>query len=107
MTRFLRTDIPETIVDVEQLIVWGMKILQYNYPETTYTEFVDDDGEPLPRRAVEANEFFYTAVKPGQWRHSARISLELAPEHNVSGKIWDHVQPLGQKAIPAGMKQGG
>lgn len=98
------TDIPSNIQTVEALTVWCMEVLQNAYPEAETIEFLDENGDPLPRRTVEANKFFYTAVTPGVWRHSSRVSIEIDKAHQVSGHVWDHAKPIGNAAIPAGMK---
>lgn len=103
MTAFTATQIPVTIRSVEQLVVWGMEILQHNYPSLEVVEFLDDNGDPVSRRAVESNKFFYTAPNPAQWRHSSRLSVPVSNQHQVSGHIWNHVKEFGDLPIPAGM----
>lgn len=104
MTQFLPSQIPAEITTVEQLAVWCMEILQYLYPNELVIEFLDEAGEPIDRRAVEAGLFFYTAPFPPVWRHTSRFTIPVS-NHQVSGHIWDHADILGNLPIPAGMKK--
>lgn len=104
MTAFLPANIPSTIQTIEQLVVWGMEILQTNFSEVNCVEFLDENGEPLPRRVIESNTFFYTALNPGEHRHSARISVKVRAEYKTTGRVWDHVATFGDTPIPVGMK---
>lgn len=105
MTQFLPTQIPETITTVEQLVVWGMEILQYNYPNELAIEFLDEAGEPIDRRVVEAGIFFYTAPFPPEYRHSSRLTVPVNKDFKTTGHTWDHVEPIGNLPIPVGMKK--
>lgn len=104
MTAFLPANIPGSIQTIEQLTVWCTEILQVNFPNSECIEFLDEDGDPLPRRIVESNTFFYTAPNPAEFRHSARISLKVRPEWKTTGRVYDHIEPIGSTPIPAGMK---
>ena len=105
MTQFLSTQIPATITTIEQLTVWCMEILQHLYPNELAIEFLDEAGEPVDRRSVEAGIFFYTAPFPPEWRHSSRFTIAVSNQHQVSGHVWDHADILGNLPIPAGMKK--
>lgn len=105
MTQFLSNQIPATITTVEQLAVWCMEILQYLYPNDLTIEFLDEAGEPIDRRSVEAGIFFYTAPFPPEWRHSSRFTIAVSDNYKKTGHIWDHVDILGNLPIPAEMKK--
>lgn len=105
MTKFLPADIPASITTVEQLAVWCAEVLQNLYPNTLVIEFLDEAGEPIDRRAIEAGLFFYTAAFPPEWRHSSRLSVTVAKDFQATGRIWDHVGILGDSPIPTGMRR--
>lgn len=105
MTRFLPEQIPVGIQTIEQLIVWGGEILQNGYPDQTVIINLDEDGNEVKARDVEASKFYWTAPDPAEWRYSARFEIKLSPNHQVYGRIWDHAQPLGNFDIPAQMKR--
>jgi len=104
MTPLTKEDIPATVNSVEKLAVWCAEVLQNLYPDVKYNEFTDDDDNPVSRRCIEANKFFYIAIDPGQWRHSSRLSVRLSNQHQIRGKIWEHALSLGETEIPSGMR---
>lgn len=105
MTALAKTDIPATIDSVEKLAVWCLEVLQHLYPNTVVVELLDDNGKPVQSRVIESTKFYLTAPATPHWRHIGRSSIQLAAAHQVSGKIWQHAQDLGNLAIPAGMRE--
>jgi len=104
MTAFAPTDIPANIQTIEKLAVWCAEILQYLYPNAMVTEFLDEDGEPVKQRMIQSNKFFYDGVDPAEWRHNSRLSLQITSQHQVTGRVYNHVLDVGQLPIPAEMK---
>lgn len=105
MTAFTPADLPPTINSVEKLAVWAAEVLQNLYPNLTTVEFLNESGTPQNSRVVESCKFFLTAPNPPEWRHLSRFSFRLSPNHQVEGKIWEHIQDLGTSAIPTGMTE--
>lgn len=104
MTQFTPSMIPSSIVTTEALAVWLAEIHSYLYPNAESIEFVDQNGEQVARRLIESNKFLITAVEPAEWRHLSRLSVRLRPEHQVQGRLWEHVQILGDLAVPLSMR---
>lgn len=104
MTRFIKEDIPVDITTIEQLAAWCGEILSNLYPNDTVVEAIDDGGEQIKLRVAESNKFYLTAPDTPHWRHIMRLSFELFPEHQITGKLWKHTKILGDKLLPAGFK---
>lgn len=110
MTKLEKAWIPNDIDSVEKLIVWGMEILQYKYPETTYIDSLDQNGEDLDLRVAEGNPFFLTAPSPAEYRYLSRSAIKLSPDHKLYGKLYQHALPIDNPAnpqsVPPELRQG-
>ena len=106
MTDFSRDMIPGDCDSLEKLSVWVAECFAYLYPETYCFEFLDENNEPYPRTVVECSSFYFTALKPGQYRHTYRHSIELSPDFRFGGQVHKYAKPLGNLAIPGRMKIG-
>ena len=104
MTQFTKDMIPTSIVTTEALAVWLSEVHSYLYPNALTLEARDQDGEELNSRVAEANKFYLTAPDIPHWQHISRLSVELKPEHQVVGRVWEHVTILGDKAVPSQMR---
>lgn len=98
------SNLPSSITTVEALAVWALTVLNNSYPDLKVVEAIDDEGQDVEVRAVEANTFYITASETPTWRYLARLSVPLRKEFQQSGKIWEHVRILGDDAIPPAMK---
>lgn len=107
MTPFNKNQIPASITTTEALAVWLAEIHQYNYPEILCVEYLDNDNLPIRRRVVEANQFYFTAPQPAEWRYASRQSIKLKPQFKTSGRVWDHVEVIGNEEIPYAMTAAG
>lgn len=100
---------PNNIDSVEKLLVWCLEIMQYRYPNTLYTDSLDQNGEDLKLRVVEANNFFLTAPAIPEYRYLGRAAVKISPDHKLYGKIWEHAIPFDDAAnpqsVPAEMRQ--
>lgn len=105
MTRFLTTDIPQQIQTLEQLIVWCAEILQNVNPNVVCVEALDENGNEIKVRRVEANKFYYTAPQTPTWRYLTRIEVDMSSDHQIFGRIWEHARDISDAAIPQGMKR--
>lgn len=105
MTQFLPSYIPQEITTVEQLAIWCSEILVYLYPDRSVIQTLDNDGEEISSRQVEANKFYYTAPETPEWRYVAQSSIKISQNHHVYGRIWEHAQPIGNDVIPAQMRR--
>lgn len=105
MTLFTRNDIPDDCQLVEQVVVWGMQILQFNYPDLTFTAALDDNGDPVKIRNIEANDYYYTAPSPAQWAYAGRILVPLNPAFQVEGKTYKHAKSFGDAPIPPQLRR--
>lgn len=105
MTRFLKSEIPESIQTIEQLAIWCAEILQHINPNLTCVETLDQNGNEIKVRRIEANKFYYTAPQIPTWRYLTRIEVDIRANHQVFGRIWDHAIDMSDLPIPQGMKQ--
>lgn len=105
MTQFLPSYIPAEITTIEQLRVWCDEILVYLYPDKTVVETLDNEGNEIKSRVIEANRFHYTAPVPSEWRYVTRSSIKLSANHHVYGRVWEHAQIVGDQAVPAQMRK--
>lgn len=94
----IATDIPSSIVTLEQLAVWSNKCLWQLYPAINATE-----GENYTQRAIQSGEFYIAATNTT--RHVGRQSIEMVPEmHTGPLKDWMYAKELGTIALTAAMK---
>lgn len=105
MTRFLTSEIPESIQTIEQLIIWCGEILQNLNPNLTCVETLDQNGNEIKVRRIEANKFYYTAPQVPTWRYLTRIEVDISSNHQVFGRLWDHAIILSDLPIPQQMKR--
>lgn len=105
MTLWNRDETPTNIQTIEQAIVYFGEILQNAYPDKTVVTALDENGEELKARSIEANKFYWTAADPPEWRYSARFEIKLSPNHQIYGRIWEHALSLGDAAIPLQMRK--
>jgi len=96
MTIFNKTQIPASIVSLEQLDAWTSTILSDLYPTLTA---VEDTSQAY--RVANSSPFFVTAATPATWRLISRTSIPLSPIWRRTGKIWQYALDLGPLAIPA------
>lgn len=108
MTLFLRAQIPDEIQTIEQLSVWCSEILSNLYPNLICVEQISaETGEDIKARRIEANKFYYTAPEIPTWRYLTRTQLDISPDHQRYGKIWQHALDFGNLAIPSEMRKPG
>jgi hypothetical protein len=94
----IATDIPSSIVTLEQLNMWSNKCLANLYPDTNATE-----GENYSQRAAQSGTFYIATTN--NTRHVGRTSLPLSADYLVGGlKPWMYAQDLGTKPLTAAMK---
>lgn len=94
----INTDIPSSIVTVEQLAVWANKCLWQLNPAVNATE-----GENYVQRAIQSGEFYIAANNTT--RHIGRQSIEMLPEiHTGPLKDWMYAKELSTTALTAAMK---
>lgn len=105
MTQFLPSYIPQEITTVEQLVVWASEILVYLYPDNSLVQTLDQNGDEITARQVEANKFYYTAPTIPEWRYVSTYSIKLSPNHHVFGRVWEHAQPVGNETVPTQMRR--
>jgi hypothetical protein len=109
MTVLQKAWIPNDIDSVEKLIVWGLEILQYRYPNVLYTDSLDQNGEDLNLRVVEGNNFFLTASTTPEYRYLGRVAVKISPDYKLYGKIWNHAiafdNPASPQSVPAELRQ--
>jgi hypothetical protein len=55
-------------------------------------------------RAMLSQAWFITATNPPTWRNIARSSIELNPNWQRGGKLWNFAQELSSTAIPSEFK---
>lgn len=106
MTDFTRDMIPGDIDTLEKLSVWVAENFAYLYPEIYCYEFKDENNEPYPRTVVECSSYYFTATKPGEYRHTYRHSIKLNPDFRLGGQVYKYAQPIGNLAIPSKMRTG-
>lgn len=99
MTAFNTADIPTTITTVEGLAAWCNSLLNYLYFDTVTTENVGKST-----RVAQSAPFEITASEVIQWRLISRTSLPLNKDWLNTGKIWEHITPLGSQNIPSNFK---
>lgn len=109
MTTLKKEWIPNNIDSVEKLWVWCAEILQYRYPNTLYTDSLDQNGEDLKLRVIEANNFFLTAPTIPEYRYLSRSAIKISPDHKLYGHIWEHAisfdDAANPQSVPAEMRQ--
>jgi hypothetical protein len=94
----IATDIPTSIVTLEQLAVWCSRCLWQLNPSLNATE-----GENYTQRAAQAGEFYIAAVN--KTRHVGRQSIELSAEYATGPlKDWMYALELSTTALTAAMK---
>ena len=106
MTDFSREMIPPDCNTLEKLSVWVAESFAYLYPEIYCYEFVDENNEPYPRTVVECSTFYFTAQRPGQYRHTYRHSIEISSDFRMGGQVYKYAKPIGNLAIPSRMRGG-
>lgn len=104
MTLFLRERIPVEIQTIEQLHIWTSEILQNRYPNLVCVEQINPETqEDIKVRRIEANKFYYTAPEIPTWRYVCRTEIDISPDHQRYGKLWEHALQFGDAAIPSEM----
>ena len=99
MVALLKADIPNDIDTVEKLAVWCSALLSQLHPSTTVVE-----ATSVAERVSTSSPYFIVATTPNVWRHIGRNSIELQPNWQSNGKIWQNAKPLSSAAIPADFK---
>jgi hypothetical protein len=109
MTTLQKIWIPNNIDSVEKLWVWSAEILQYRYPNVLYTDSLDQNGEDLKLRVIEANTFFLTAPEPSEYRYLSRSAIRISPDYKLGGRIWEYAipfdSPTSPQSVPVEMRQ--
>lgn len=105
MTQFLPSYLPAEITTLEQLRVWIDEVLVYLYPNKTIVQTLDQNGDDVLSRQIEAYKYYYTAPATPEWRYVSTCSIKLSPNHHVYGRLWEHAQSLGDDAIPTQMRR--
>lgn len=79
---------------VEELIVWGLVLLeQFGNGQVV----LEEAGKP--RAAVEVSDFRDSV---GNSRFVGRVSIPLAEDYRINGlKLWNSAQPVVDATIPA------
>lgn len=94
----LATDIPSSIVTLEQLNMWSTRCLANLNSALNATE-----GENFVQRAAQSGVFYIAAVD--KFRHVARTSVEISPDHLTGNlKDWMYAIELSPKVLTAAMK---
>ena len=94
----IATDIPSSIVTLEQLSVWSSRCLWQLNAATNAIE-----GENYSQRAAQAGEFYIAAVN--KTRHIGRQSIEMSPEYQTGPlKDWMYAQELSTTPLTPAMK---
>ena len=90
-----KAQIPSDIDTVEELFAWTVLILDN---QAGIVEIKENDNQ-LPVNAVEAA---ILRVADNSKRFVGRVSLQLDPNYaqDNSVKIWKHIQPIVNTAIP-------
>lgn len=100
MTAFNKgTDLPDSINTVEKLAVWVETLLQHLNSETLAIEAAGGQD-----RVAISQPWFIAASNPPTWRVISRSSIQLSPNWQRGGKIWNFAQELGTTAIPSEFK---
>lgn len=105
MTLFTRNDIPDDCQTVEQLTVWCLQILQYRYPNLTFTAAIDDNGEPVKIRNIEADDYYYTAPSPPTHAYAGRVLIPLGVDSQIDGKKYKYARSFGDETIPLQLRR--
>lgn len=109
MTKLEKAWIPNNIDSIEKLWVWCAEILQYRYPNKLYVDSLDQNGENLQLRVIEANNFFLTAPAIPEYRYLSRSAIKISPDYKLYGKVWEHAiqfdDAASPQSVPAEMRQ--
>jgi hypothetical protein len=94
----IATDIPSSIVTLEQLNMWSARCLANLNSNVNAVE-----GENYSQRAAQSGTFYIAATD--KFRHVARTSVELSPDHLTGPlKDWMYAQEISPKPLTAAMK---
>lgn len=105
MTLFSKDQIPDDCQHVEQLLVWCFQILQHRYPDVTFTPTLDENGEPLKIRNIEADDYYYTVPTPATHAYAARALILLSKESQLDGRLYRYAQSFGDAEIPSQLRR--
>ncbi len=93
----LATQIPSTIVTVEQLSMWCANVLS-----TLNSDLTAIEGVNYAQNAAQSGTFFISNTN--QARHIGRQSLELDAGYQIGGlKPWMYAKELSTKVLTAAM----
>ncbi len=94
----IATDIPSSIVTLEQLNAWSSMCLAELYPAVDAVE-----GVNASYRAAQSGTFYIAATN--EYRHVGRTSLKMQTAHLTgSNKDWMYAEQLGTIPLTAAMK---
>jgi hypothetical protein len=95
MVALNRTQIPSSIITVEQMSAWCCAVL-------TNLHFQQEILEaPNLVQKVAVSQTFPISYNGGyQMRHVGRVSLPISDASLAGGKVWEHVGVLSSASIP-------
>lgn len=99
MVALSKADIPDGINTVEKLAVWCDTILQHLHPEELVIEAAGGQD-----RAIVSQPWFIAAAAPPKWRIITRSSIEINPNWQRGGKLWNFAIELSGASIPSEFK---
>ena len=100
MTAFTTSDLPSSVNTVEELVVWGLCVLNELYPNQTIVE-----AAGRASRQAECAPFYIEAASTPTWAMIGRCVLPMASTwRQGTVKPWAAVSEIGTVAIPAGYK---
>lgn len=95
MTAFATTDLPSDVNTVEQLVMWGVAVLELNSGADTYPE------------TIAGSEYMVSIKKgrayDGTLRRIARVSFELSSDYQTR-PMWKSIEELKSGVIPDSFK---
>lgn len=105
MTLFTKADIPDDCQTIEQLTVWCLQILQYRYPDQTFVAAIDNNGDPVTIRKIEADDYYYTAPATPTYAYAGRVLIPLSADSQIDGKKYKYAKSFGDAEIPIQLRR--
>jgi hypothetical protein len=94
----LATDIPSSIVTLEQLNMWTNRCLA-----NLNSNIVSVEGENFSLRAAQSGVFYVASTD--KYKHIGRVAVDISTDHLTGGlKDWMYAVELSPKPLTAAMK---